>query len=259
MDCRSIAFSAEKSHQRIEKFLRVFKPELLNRILAFALYLLGVQRQVVASMTGIPEESVKTALRTIQNDGFPALRDRRYSKEKSGSVSGSPSLEPKVTLHIDDQYCVVNFGAAQNEIRIRRDHKVHLKTLLLSLYQANLLTANDVASALGMTLAHCRHLTQKLTQNDVVETLVDKRQGQKQDYLVTAEEKAEIIKHFAALAVTGHSTSSEALAKAIGEANEIFLSPRTVRWHMTKLGLNKIKKALPELVDSLKKTAEHPR
>ena len=41
MGCRNIEFSAEKSQQRLERYLRVFNPELLDRILAFALYLLG--------------------------------------------------------------------------------------------------------------------------------------------------------------------------------------------------------------------------
>ncbi len=82
----------------------------------------------------------------------------------------------------------------------------------------------------------------KLSCHDVVEALVDKRQGQKQDYRVGPEKKAEIIKEFAARAVTGQSTSSEVLAEVINAGSEVALSPRTVRWHMEKLGLGGIKK-----------------
>jgi hypothetical protein len=68
--------------------------------------------------------------------------------------------------------------------------------------------------------------------------------------------KAELIQHFAARAVTGYSTSSQALTKIINDAKKTTISPRTVRWHMNKLGLMKIKKTLPELVKILKKTSK---
>ena len=76
MDCRQVEFSPEKSQERIEKALRVFPRKLLMRILAFALHLLGAERKVVAALVGMPQESVKTALRLVLRDGFAALRDR---------------------------------------------------------------------------------------------------------------------------------------------------------------------------------------
>ncbi|MCH8177503.1 MAG: helix-turn-helix domain-containing protein [Proteobacteria bacterium] len=259
MDCRHIEFSAEKSHQRLERYRRVFSPALLNRILALALHLLGVKRQAIAALVGMPEESVKTILRTVQNHGFPALRDRRFSDSRSSARVQASAREPKVSLHIDGEFCVVDVGIAGKEIRILRDHQVHLRTLLLSLCQGGLVTASEASAVLGITPAHCRELARKLARDDVVETLVDQRQGQKQDYLVGAEIKAQIIQHFAALAVTGGSTSGHSLAQVLSESNAIDLSPRTIRWHMHKLGLNTIKKTLPELVERLKKTAEHSR
>lgn len=255
MDCRNIDFSAEKSHQRIERYLEIFSPELLNRIFALVLHLLGVKRQTVATMVNMPEESVKTLLSNIQKNGFVAIRDRRYS---SANLSGvrSPSSNPTVTLATEGDYCVVNFSD-NHEIRIRRAHQVHLRTLLLSLCHAGLLTTTEVSSALEMTPAHCRELARQLSRDDVVDVLIDQRQGQQQDYLVGADVKAQIIQYFAALAVTGRSTSGDALAKALIEFDQMALSPRTIRWHMNKLGLNTIKKTLPELVERLKKTSGH--
>ncbi len=81
------------------------------------------------------------------------------------------------------------------------------------------------------------------------------RQGQKQDYRVGPEKKAEIMQQFAARVVTGQSTSSDVLAKVVSADSETTLSPRTVRWHMEKLGLGSIRKTLPELVHTLKKTS----
>jgi hypothetical protein len=99
-------------------------------------------------------------------------------------------------------------------------------------------------------------LAAKLANDDVDLVLVDKRQGQKGDYRVSSEKKAQIIQQFAARAVAGYSTSSEVLAEIVNEKSEISLSPRTIRWHINKLGLAGIKKTLPKLVDTLKKTSD---
>ncbi len=43
--------------------LRVFHPAVLNKILAFSIYLLGAKRRTVADLVGMSDESVKTAVR----------------------------------------------------------------------------------------------------------------------------------------------------------------------------------------------------
>ena len=48
----------------------MFPKGLLMRLLAFALHLLGVNRKAVAALVGMPEESVKTAVRLAMRDGF---------------------------------------------------------------------------------------------------------------------------------------------------------------------------------------------
>ena len=77
----------------------------------------------------------------------------------------------------------------------------------------------------------------------------------KQDYLVGPEQKAEIIQQLAARAITGHSTSSDVLAKVVNERTQAGMSARTVRLHIRKLGLTHIKKTLPQLVEMLKKNS----
>ena len=125
--------------------------------------------------------------------------------------------------------------------------------MLLSLLQADLLSVYTVSSVLGITAAHCRELSDKLLNNDLTEVLVDKRKGQKKDFRVDQSIKAELIKHFVARAVTGYSTSSYVLTELINDTEKTNISSRTIRWHMNKLGLMKIKKTLPELVKTLKK------
>ena len=253
MDCREIEFSPEKSQERIRSALRVFDPGVLNKILAFSIYLLGGKRRSVANLVGMPDESVKTAVRVVLRDGFPALRDRRCS-----GVVRSPEAcraEARISARREDEYYVVDFGIEAIELRIPVGHRIEARTVLLSLLNAGLLSSTEVAAALGLSSAHCRELAGKLSSHDVVEALVDKRKGQKQDYRVGPEKKAEIIQQFAARVVTGQCTSSDVLAEVINEHSEIALSARTVRWHMEKLGLGSIKRTLPELVRTLKKTS----
>lgn len=251
MDCHNVEFSPSKSEKRIDRALDVFPSGLLMRLLAFCLHLLGARRQVVAALVGMPAESVKTAIRLAMRDGFPALRDRRRS-EGAYIVSKSPS-PPHITVRREDERYVVEFGAKEKSLEIPITFQVQARTVMLSLVNAGLISVQETATALGIHAAHCRELARKLADYDVVESLVDKRQGQKQDYLVGAEQKAEIIQQLAARAITGQSTSSKVLAEAVNERTQTKVSARTVRWHIQKLGLNQIKKTLPQLVAKYKK------
>lgn len=222
------------------------------RLLAFTLHLLGAKRKAVAALVDMPEESVKTVVRLVLRDGFHALVDRRRSNTPS-VVQASPS-PLRISVRQDSDQLVVDFGSDAKLLRIPVTSQVQARTVLLSLVNAGLLTAQETATALGISAAHCRALSRRLADHDVVEALVDKRQGQKKDYRVGPEEKAEIIQQLAARAIIGRSTSSEALAAAVNERSATGVSPRTVRWHIQKFGLTQISETLPSLVESLKKT-----
>jgi len=253
MDCRGIGFSPESSQERIASALKVFRPGVLNKILAFSLYLLGAKRRSIADIVGVPEESIKTTVRVTLRDGFASLRDRRYS-----GVEGVPEVrkaELRLSARREDECCVVDFGVPEKELRIPLTRRIEARTILLSLLNADLLTTAEVATALGLSGSHCRELAEKLSSDGVADALIDKRQGQRQDYLVGSEIKAEIIRQFAARVVTGQSAAGDALSKIIKTDSGVALSPRTVRWHMAKLGLGGIRKTLPELVCTLKKTS----
>lgn len=252
MDCQNIEFSAEKSAARINGALAVFSHKALNKILAFALHLLGAKRRGIASLLGMSQESAKTSIRVLLRDGFPALRDRRFSDDGHVPTMATRSFE--VSIRQEKEWHVVDFGVPGKELRIPTAHKIQLRAVLLSLLNSGLLSVQDTASALEISEAHCRELANKLESMDVAKSLIDKRQGQKQDYLVGPVEKAELIQQFAARAVVGQSVSSEKLTEILNELTETTVSARAIRWHMNKLGLREIKKTLPALVDDLKKT-----
>ena len=252
MDCHQIEFSSEKSQERINKILQIFPRKLLMHILAFALHLLGAKRKQIAALVGMSEGSVKTMLRLVSQDGFSALRDRRFlAASPATTVQSSP---PQISAYRDDTGWTVEFCGQESTLNIAVTHTVQARTIMLSMLNADLLSAQQCASVLGMSAAHCRDLARKLTIRDVPDALIDKRVGQQGDYRVGPEQKAEIIQQLVARTITGHNTSSEILAEQVNELTGSKLSARTIRWHIHHLGLAGIKKTLPQWVESLKKT-----
>jgi hypothetical protein len=252
MDCRDITFSADKSRDRIDHALRVFPRKLLMRVLAFALHLLGASRKDVAALVDMPEESVKTLLRLVMRDGFPALRDRRCTA--SAPTPAAASAATAASAHADGDGWSIDLGTRGGALRIPTTHPLQARTLVLSLLNAQLLPTQQCAAALGLSPAHCRALARALAARDVAEALFDKRVGQQGDYRVGPEQKAQLIQQWTARTVTGQSTSSEVLAREVNALTEACLSARTVRWHLQHLGLSAIRDTLPQLVETLKKT-----
>jgi len=252
MNCQDIVFSQKQSQNRIKKALRDMPSLTLKKILFFSLYILGAKLNEIAYHVEMPKESGKTMINRVLRDGILAFHDRRQSV-KAYELQSLQSQDPQISLLIEDECCIITFGGANQWLRTPLSHRVHLRSVLLSLFQANLLSVQTVSSTLGITAAHCRELSAKLANDGVTEVLIDKRKGQKQDFLVDLSVKAELIQHFAARAVTGHSTSSQTLTKLINDAKKTVISSRTIRWHMNKLGLMMIKKTLPDLFEALKK------
>lgn len=256
MNCQHLLFSPKQSQNRMDRALKILPIEVLRKILCFSLYLLGTKRKEIAELMGMPEESVKTGISKVMKGELSAFCDRRKTAEKIIPQTLLPFEKLQNTVLVEEDVCTVVFGGTGQKIPILRAHKVHLRTVLLTLLDAGLLTIQNVSEALSITPAHCRELSEKLMAKGVSNVLIDKRRGQMQDFRFGASAKAALIENFAARAVTGHSVSGQTLAEIINKDStkkNDTISPRTVRWHMNKLGLMSIKKTLPELVSNLKK------
>ena len=116
------------------------------------------------------------------------------------------------------------------------------------------LTVKETSAILGLTERHVRELNKMLQKNDIM-SLIDKRQGQQKDYIFTEDIKAELIQQYSANIISGRSTSSREISKQLNEACNCNISDRSVRHYILKLGLNKIKNTLPNLLDELKKNS----
>jgi hypothetical protein len=253
MNCRDIEFSTEKSQNRVDRALAVFDSTVLDRIMAFGLHLQGARRKDIASLLKRPEESVKTSIRVLQRDGLPAFGDRRYSDV--GRVESMAARSLSVSTRREGKWQVTDFGVPGKELRIPAEHKIQLRTVLLSFLDSGLLSVQDTATALGLSEGHCRELGARLACADVEESLLDKRQGQQQDYLVTPEVKAELVQQFAVDVIARGKTSGEAISAALQERCQITIPARTVRHHLVRMGLPGIRHSLPELLSTVKKTS----
>ena len=169
MDCQNIVFSPKHSQKRIEKALQRLPELVVKKVLFFALYLLGARMSAIASLVKMPEESGKTTINRILRDGIPALRDRRQSaKTCEFQLPPSSPQAPKVSVATDGGSCIVTFADSNQQLKISQNHRVHLKSVMLSLFQAGLISDHTASTVLGITVAHCRDLSKKLRHEGVI-------------------------------------------------------------------------------------------
>lgn len=250
IDCRNITFSQSLSVERIQRVQTTFKQNIIQRILCFSLYLLGVNRRLIGQALGIPTETAKSIIKTISSKGLCALEDRRY--RTSGFAPPPVPKVEKAQISIDKDYIVVD---TKGRLTIPIQNKLQIKAVLLSMLNSGLLSRKDVAPVLGLTQAHTTTLAHRLNREGL-HSLIDKRQGQKKDYLITPEIKAELVQQFISDIITRGKTSGEIISTELQERCQIEVPARTVRYHLSQMGLRKIKKTLPQLIAEVKKISK---
>lgn len=251
--CHELPFSRKLSRERIDRALETLGSDVIRRLLCFALYLLGLNRQAIAKTLDMSAETVKSTIKAIMRDGLSALKDRRR-RHSQPSPPICPQLPP-ITVIQQDQVIVVDLGAPDRQLKIDKHDALQQKTVLLTMLNSGLLSKQQVAEAIGLTQPHIASLARQLREKGAI-SLADQRKGQMRDYRVSPQIKAELIQQFAVEAVTGGATSGASISEQLKERCQITISPRTVRHHLDKLGLSKIKHSLPELIAVEKKTSK---
>lgn len=245
-----IVFFPERSKNRVSRASDVLGASIVKKLLAYALFLMGARREDIARRLAIPLGTLFSLLTRVSQHGLPAIEDRRCAA--SQFLPMPPRTTPRVSVSSDKEKIVVDFGVDGLSVEIPAGNLLQAKTFLLSLLHNGLLSRSDVASILGYSPDHTTRLAQQLADGDV-HALLDRRQGQQMDYRVTAEVKAELIQQFAANVVVRKQSSSNMIAAQLRDRCNISLPARTVRHHLGKMGLSRIKHSLPQLVDAFKK------
>jgi len=243
-------FSKQHSDNRINKANESLGENVVTRILAFSLYLLGANLQEIAQSFNFQRVTIKAMVHRILEEGLPALEDRRQCRS-TFLPPAQPTLKDPV-LFLTSKKIIVELDN-HHKIEIPCENKIQCQTVLLTLLDNKLLNLDDVAHALKLSTERTRKLKTALIKKDVP-VLIDKRRGQQRDYRVTSELKAEMIQQFVLNTSMRVSTSSEQLSLDLRERCQIDLEPRTIRLHLAKLGLPEIRNTLPELLQTVKKT-----
>lgn len=249
----SLDFSSEQSKKRIEQTTNLFGEELTKRLLCFCLYLMGANRIKAAAAVDLPKGSFFTLLNRIKKNGFLGFADRRRREAfplvpKSDPISPQ---QPSATVCVHDDKIEVELSGS-HRMTIPAADALRSRITIISLVCEGILSTTEASKVLHCSVPHISKLCKKL-QEGCAEDFIDQRKGQQSDYKITPEIKHMLIAQTAAHVITGKSTSSLAITKAINEQVNIELTDRTVRQHMHNLGLNKLKNTLPSLIEALKK------
>ena len=248
INCQEISFSQKLQQQRMAQAQSILGTKVTDHFICFALYLLGVSRKSISTLTNTPPGTIRSRVRAILSNGLSALEDRR---SRASTFLPPQEKETVASIYIEEQSTVVDFGTGR-QLKIPRQNILQTRVILLTMLQSNLLSSRDVSEVLGFSTVHTGNLAKKLHTGDIA-ALIDKRQGQKQDYLFTSDIKAELICQFVLDIVTSGKSSGKLLAKQLNKRCKLTLSERSIRYHIEKLGLSKVKKSLPQLISGLKK------
>lgn len=249
MNCEILTFSDKLSQERIARIEALLGKKAVVKILAFALFLLGVDRALISSFLNMPPGSLRSLILAINKRGLAAFEDQRI---KSSSFKKPLPHHITPTLHTDNLLLTIDFRPCNLIIRIPNSNPVQKKVILLSLLNSNILTTSEVATALHLSPDRIGKLSRKLHKGDV-ESILDKRRGQRQDYRFTPEIKAELIQQFVIEAVNHRPTSGEQLAKKLMERCQLTVSPRSILNHIAGLGLTTIRDSISEYLSEVKK------
>jgi len=246
-------FSPLKAQKRISKANDILGKNVVRWLIGFVLFLLGAKRKDVSNLLGIPYETLNSFISRIWKDGIKAFEDRRTSWATPQTPPERAVSAP--TAIIEEDEIVVHFPYESSvHIRIPYTNNIVAKAFLLTLLENQILDSQTVADILGYSRNYTLYLKREMIAGST-EVLLDGRQGQMQDYVFKTEIKAELILQWSANAIAGKSTASEVLAADIKQRCGLDLSDRSIRFHIQRLGLKKIYKTLPEILEALKKNS----
>lgn len=252
IDCRNLTFSPSLAQDRIQRTKQTLGINFVQRLLCFALFLLGVNRRAIGQVLGLPAETAKSIIKAIGKNGLPALEDRRC-RGSALQTRPAPIVTP-ISVHTTKELVIVEFGIQDRRLEIPRQNSLQVKAILLSMLNSGLISQRQVADVIGLTPAYIATLARQL-DNKGLNALIDKRQGQKTDYRITPEVKAELVQQFAVDIISRGKTSGEAISRELQQRCHITIPARTVRYYLGRLGLTKLKSSLPQLVAAEKKSS----
>ena len=180
MNCQQLKFSSVLSQKRLQLAQTLFGATIVRKVLAWALFLLGVQKRQICSFLEMKEGSLRTFLFRLNQQGLGTLEDGRT---KVSAFKPIPSGPVSASIHLLNSFWQVQFSDGPT-LQISENNPVQFKILLLTLFRNKVLSCSQVASALQLSEDRVTKLGRKLEREDVP-VMVDQRHGQQKDYRFT--------------------------------------------------------------------------
>ena len=256
INCHQLSFSIHYSEKRTAIANKIIGTTTVKRILAFSLYLLGASRKAIAEILNLPYDTLKSFSQRMEKEGVSALIDRRMKYKEIPEIKPPKPLKGQVES--TSEFLIINLGIENKRLKIPANNTIQIRTVVLTMLENNLIDIHTASQALNCHTVHAQRLNRQL-QNEDATIFNDKRRGQTKNYVFNSDIQTEMIQQYIANLVSKKRTSGQALSEDLKERCNLDLSSRTIRLHIDKLGLSKIKKTLPELIDSLKKTQKSNR
>ena len=254
MNCELLKFSPVLSQKRLQQAQSLFGATIVCKVLAWALFLLGVQKKQICSFLDMKEGSLRTFLFRLKQKGLSTLEDGRAKASSFKPVLSAPAT---ASIHRQGSFWQVQFSDGLI-LQIPENNPVQLKVFLLTLFRNKVLSCSQVASVLQLSEDRIAKLGRKLEREDVP-VIVDQRHGQQKDYRFTPEIKGMLIQQFVLDLIQNGSTNASRLTQQLHDRIQHGLSSRSILDHMGKLGLTNIQKALAQELEALKKTTLDPQ
>jgi len=227
----------------------VFGKAVVARLIGFALFLLGGKRESIAVAVGIPTNTYLSFLTRMNRWGLDGLRDRR----RHVPTPAEPVPMCVDVIHQQDGV-ILRLSPTTAEIVLQARNYEQNRIVVLALAANGLLSSQQAGDLLQVSAGYIPSLCRKLVSEDA-RAVLDKRVGQQKDYRVTEQMKAELLVQWAANAAAGKTCSSPALSEDLRDRCGIELPERTIRHHLSRLGLLSKAKALSGLIGSVKKSS----
>ena len=153
---QQISFSKELQKQRITQAQTILGKKVVQKIICFVLYLLGVDRKSIVDVMDTPPGTIRSIIRAILHDGLPALEDRR---RHSSTFLPPEEKSVKVNIGMEEQSVIIDFGAA-GQLKIPRRNTLQMRVILLTMLHNNLINTRDISEILGFSTVHTLNLAQ---------------------------------------------------------------------------------------------------
>jgi len=245
----TINFSETQSRKHLERAYGVLGKTLVNRIIAFALYLLGAKREDICEYLSIPTNTLVSLFTRIFKNGVEGFKDRRLSINSVQPKTRSEKLFCEIT---EGGNISIIDGNQSLSLNIPVENISQRKVVLLTFVENGLLSRSAVSRVLGVSIRHVNNLKKKLEKEDAF-GLQDQRSGQIDDYKFTPRIKSKLIMQFVENAINGRKTSSKILGKDLEANKQLILSARSIRMHISKLGMTGMGKKIRDMSCSQKK------